>query len=81
MSEEESGAKYDRLKAIRGGHRGVTTRLIKEADKLLATAPPSGESKSRQNVIHKQLELKHEVLSGLDTQIVSVCDIANIEEE
>ena len=81
MNEEESGAKYDRLKAIRGGHRGVTTRLIKEADELLATALLSGEIKSRLNVIHKQLELKHEVLSVLDTQIVSVCDIANIEEE
>ena len=69
------------MKAIWGEYRGVTKRLIKEANELLATALPSGGSKSRLNVIHKQLQLKHEVLSGLDTQIVSFCDIANIEEE
>ena len=81
MGDKESGAKYERLKAVRGGHRGVTTRLIKEADELLATATPTEESKSRLTVIHKQLQLKHEVLSALDTQIVSLCDIGNIEEE
>jgi len=68
MGDEESGAKYERLMAVRGGHRGVITRLIKEADELLATPTPTEESKSRLNVICKQLQLKHEVLSGLDTQ-------------
>ena len=74
MSEEESGAKYDRP-------RWTSRRNHKEADEVLATAPPSGESKSRLNVIHIQLELQHEVLSGLNTQIIPVCDIANIEED
>ena len=43
MDDEESGAKHE---AVRGGHRGVTARLIKGADELLTTAPPSEESKS-----------------------------------
>ena len=78
MGDEQSGAKYERLKAVQGGHQGITTRVIKEADEL--TSARSEESQSRLDVIHKQLELKHIVLSGLDTQSVLLCNICSIEE-
>ena len=34
--EEEQQKRLDRLKAVRGGHRGVLTKLAKEVDDLLA---------------------------------------------
>ena len=60
---EEQRTKYERLRAVRGGHRGVTTKLIKEADELLAVSPLTVEGRSRLDVINKQLRLKVELLT------------------
>jgi len=50
---EEQKAKYERLKAVRGGHRDVTTKLIRETDEFLATTTLSSEGRTRLDVIHK----------------------------
>ena len=76
---EEQRTKHDRLRAVRGGHRDVTTKLIKEADELLTVSPLTTEGRTRLDVINKQLGLKAELLSGLDTEIVSLCEVSDIE--
>ena len=76
---EEQRTKHERLRAVHSGHRGVTTKLIKEADELLAISPLTVEGKSRLDVINKQLRLKAELLSGYDTEIVSLCEVSDIE--
>jgi len=81
MAEEERRTKHERLRAVRGGHRGVTTKLIKEVDELLAVSPLTVEGRSRLDVINKQLRLKAELLRGLDTEIVSLCDVSDIQGE
>ena len=57
-------AQHDRLQAVHGGHRGVTTKLIKEADELLTVSPLTVKGRSCLDVINKQLHLKVELLSG-----------------
>jgi len=46
-------AKYEILKAMWGGHRGVTTKLIKETDELLAMTTLLSEGRTCLDVIHK----------------------------
>ena len=77
---EEQRTKHDRLRVVHGGHRGVTTKLIKEADELLTASPLTIEGRTCLDVINKQLRLKAELLSGLDTEIVSLCEVSDIEE-
>jgi len=76
---EEQSTKHERLRAVCGGHQGVTTKLIKEADELLTVSPLTVEGRSRLDVINKQLRLKAELLSGYDTEIVSLCEVSDIE--
>ena len=78
---EEQRAKYERLKAVRGGHRGVTTKLIRETDELLATTTISTEGRTRLGVIHRQLCMKSELLSGLNQEIISFCEVSEIDGE
>ena len=61
---EEQRTKHERLWAVRGGHRGVTTKLIKKADELLTVSPLTVEGRSRLDVINKQLRLKAELRVG-----------------
>ena len=78
---EEQRAKHERLRAVRGGHRGVTTKLIRETDELLVATTLSTEGRSHLGIIHKQLSLKSELLSGLNQEIISLCEVTNIESE
>jgi len=78
---EEQRAKYERLKAVRGGHRGVTTKLIRETDELLTTTTLSSEGRTRLDVIHKQLCMKSELLSGLNQEIISLCEVSEVDGE
>ena len=79
--EEERRKKYERLRQVRGGHRGVTTKLIKEAEELLSTTPLSSEAKSRIHVISKQLSLKSSHLIGLDSEALNLCEVSDITGE
>ena len=38
MAEEEQRRKLDRLKAIRGGHCGVLTKLTREVNEIVSKA-------------------------------------------
>jgi len=51
------GIGVERLRAKRGGHRGVVTRLTKQIDELLAAAQV-GECVSKLNVLMQQLNNK-----------------------
>ena len=46
---------------------------------MLAVSPLTVEGRSRLDVINKQLRLKAELLSGYDTEIVSLCEVSGIE--
>jgi DNA-binding transcriptional MerR regulator len=52
MSTKEAKEKLDRLRARRGGHRGVSTKLMKEAMELLQT--PEAENIERCEIIAAQ---------------------------
>ena len=78
---EEQRAMHKRLRAVQRGHRGVTTKLIRETDELLVATTLSTESRSRLGIIHKELSLKSELLSGLNQEIISLCEVSDIESE
>ena len=59
----------------------MTTKLIRETDELLATTIISTESKTRLGVIHKQLCMKSELLTGLNQGIISLCEVSEIDGE
>ena len=46
--EEEQRKRLDRLRAVRGSHRGVLTKLAKEVDDLLADETLSNDSVARE---------------------------------
>ena len=71
----------DRAKAIRRGHRGVTTKLVREVDEIVAADPSTANAQARLKVIFKQLEAKSAMLSELDREISSLCDLDEVEGE
>ena len=76
MSDDE------RLRAIRGGHRGVVTKLIKEVDELLATGETfTAEQRTLLQVKQQQLDSKLKVLDDIDKQILDKCETSQIEQE
>ena len=69
-------------RSICGGHHGVITKIIREVDDILATdAPLTVEQSSQLNVKMQQLEAKLKVLSDIDKDILSKCDVSEIEHE
>ena len=76
MSTEQK-EKLDRLRARQGGHRGVSTNLAKEASELLQA--PEGENTERCEIIAFQLEEKLALLTKLDSEILNICDVAEIQ--
>ena len=71
----------DRLKAIRRSHRGVVTKLTREADTLIAGDPLSSERNDRLTVIRQQLESKEQLLMGYDRDILSQCTLEEVDNE
>ena len=57
---------------MRGGHRCVTTKLIRETDELLAMTTILTEGITCLGVIHRQLCMKLELLSGLNQEIIHI---------
>ncbi|XP_046856149.1 uncharacterized protein LOC124449255 [Xenia sp. Carnegie-2017] len=68
----------ERLRAKRGGYRGVCTRLVKEALELLDATEVDIE---RCNVIAEQLECKMKILDEINDEIIGICDVTDIEHE
>lgn len=75
-----STSKIERLKAIRGAHRGVCTKLERETSDLISQEPTE-EITSRLEVISCLLEGKQKTLSDIDEQITSLCDLNDITKE
>ena len=87
MSEDEASARaLERTRAIRGGHRGVVTKLIREAEEIItaATGPLDAPGRNRVNAIKQQLEGKLKTLEELNKEILASCDptviVTEIEE-
>jgi len=74
------GIGVERLRAIRGGHRGVVTRLTKQLDELLA-AELVGECVSKLNVLLQQLNNKFDKLQEMDRDIITLCKLEEIKRE
>ena len=75
MSEESVPA-LERSRSIRGGHRGVVTKLVREAEEITRTAEPLNSTKKvRLNVIKQQLDVKLSLLNDMDKDILSRCEL------
>ena len=67
---------------MRGGHRGVVTKLIREADEILNSTGTLGEvNRGRISVIKQQLAEKLDILNEMDKDILSRCELTAIEAE
>ena len=77
MSDDE------RLREIRGGHRGVVTKLIRKVDELLTTGETTftAEQLTLLQVKQQQLDSKLKVLDDIDKQILDKCETSQIEHE
>ena len=78
MAERES---IQRLRAIRGAHRGTATKLLKEADEILActsTTTLGDGLKTKLNTLKQQIEGKLATLNEVDEKILGLWDVKNI---
>jgi hypothetical protein len=69
---EEVKEKLNRLRARRRGHRGVCTKLEKEAIELLQITEGEGDHIERSAVIALQLQEKLKLLSEIDEEILDI---------
>jgi hypothetical protein len=74
----ETKDKLDRLRAKRGGYRGVCTKLTKETEEIIHTDEIDYD---RCEVIRSLLEEKSKILTDIDEEILGICEIASIEYE
>ena len=74
MSKEN----IERLRAKRGGYRGVVTKLAKEAYELLHSTDVDIQ---RCEVISNQLEEKMNILNNINEEILGVCEVSEIGGE
>jgi hypothetical protein len=77
--EANKKEKLDRLRAKRGGNRGVCTKLAKEAQELIETRNEGNLNRSE--VVHSILSEKLKLLNELDEEILGLCDISEIQGE
>ena len=82
MTESSATVSLDRLKAVRGGHWGMLTRLTNELDGLLTVAPAEAPDKvGRMKILNQQLENKLTILQKYDDKILALCNVDEIERE
>ncbi len=82
VRSNESAPTLERSRAIRGGHRSVVTKLVREADDITsATQTLEPAQRIRLSVIKQQLDVKLSLLSDIDKDILSRCDLDVIAEE
>ena len=67
-----------RVRAIRGGNRGVITKLTNEAEELCEAQPLN---EGRLETIAHLLKTKLKLIKALDEEVVSTCGIEDIERE
>ena len=82
MSEELSRVN-ERIYAVRRSHRGVVTKLVREAEEIITatTGPLSAGGRNQLRVIKQQLEVKLTTLEQMDKDILSSCDPSRIVTE
>ena len=72
----------DRLHKIRGGHRAVTTKIIRDVDEILTSRGAlEAEQLKQLSVKLQQLDGKLKVLSDIDKDILDKCEVDAIERE
>ena len=71
--DEETRRKLDRLRAKRGGHRGVCTKLTKEVDELVKSSDE--DQANRFDVLQCLLQEKLKLLNEIDEEILGLCDV------
>jgi len=76
-----TGEGYERLRLVRGGHRGVVTKITTEVDTLLTGEPPTSEQISRLKIVYDQLENKMQLLQTYDGEIVKLCKTDDVALE
>jgi len=83
MADEESSRALERTRAVRGGHRGIVTKLVREAEEIITatTGPLSAGGRNQLSVIKQQLEVKLTTLKEMDKDILSSCDPSRIVTE
>ena len=69
------------MKAIRGGHRGVATKLIRQGEEILESIFLLTEDYEGLFRIYQQLDTKLQTLNDHDRQILTVCNRTDIEAE
>ena len=63
MLAEEATRALERTRAVRRGHRGVTTKLVCEVEELLHREEPlESPQRNRLNVIRQQLDGKLKIV-------------------
>ena len=77
---EKDSEKFNRLRAIRRGHRSVNTKLIAEANGLLE-GTLNDDQLTRLDVISRLLEDKRRTLNDINDQVLSLCEVNDIEAE
>ena len=70
--------KLTRIRAIRGGNRGVITKLINEAEGLLKEELLE---RGRLNTISGLLKEKLRFVKELDEKIIEICEVVDISSE
>ena len=86
MAEEDASSALQKARAIRGGHRSVVTRFVREAEEIITTYHHRtfgcfSYCRNRLNVIQQQLEAKIKKLDEIDQDILGCCDAGAISTE
>ena len=72
----------ERSGAICVGHRGVVTKLVREAEEITSIIDPlHSMQRTRLNVIKQQLEVKMNLLNDMDKEILARCELDIIVTE
>lgn len=71
----------DRLKAQRGGHRGVATKISKELSEILEKSDSAGSNITRLETLHESLTTRLEKILNLDRDILDLLETTEIETE
>jgi len=81
MAAEEIASSLERSRAVRGGHHGVVTKLVHEAEGILMNDSLTPDHRSKLTVIKQPLDGKLKLLSDMDEKILNLCEVDAIETE
>ena len=79
--ESDTKDKLGRLRAKRRGHRGVITKIEKEALERITTDTDNHEATTRLDALNEQLKTKQKTLEELGEKILELCNLEDIDGE